>query len=64
VPMAVHVGFVVDKVAWDRFPSESFGFTLSISVHRSFTFTHALYREWTMGLLAAAVLQTHSLTPS
>jgi hypothetical protein len=33
-PGSMHVGFVVDKVALDRFFPEYFGFSLSISFHR------------------------------
>jgi hypothetical protein len=49
---------------WDRFLSESFGFPLSVSFHRCSIFTHVSSGGWTMGPLAAAVQQRHSLTPS
>ena len=37
-PQAVRVGFVADKVDWDRFFSEHFRFTLSVSFQQFLTF--------------------------
>jgi hypothetical protein len=53
VPRAVHVGFVLDKVALGLFFSESFGFPMSVSFHRCSIFTHVSSGKWTKGPLAA-----------
>jgi hypothetical protein len=52
------------KWQWNRFFSESFGFAVSVSFHRCSVFTRVSSGGWTEGPLAAAVPQTHSLTPS
>jgi hypothetical protein len=53
-PRAVHVGFMVDKVALGQvFFSESFGFPLSVLFHRYSIFTNISFGGWTRGPLAA-----------
>jgi hypothetical protein len=59
-PRAVHVGFVVYKVALGQVFPESFGFILSISFHRCSIFTHVSSGGWTVDPLAAAVPKRQS----
>jgi hypothetical protein len=41
----VCVGFILDKVAWDRFVSDFFGFPLSVLSHRDSMLIHHLGYE-------------------
>jgi hypothetical protein len=52
------------KWQWERFPSESFCFPLSILFHRCSIFTHVSSGGWTKGPFWGPVPQKHSLTPS
>jgi hypothetical protein len=42
---SVHVGFVVDKWHWDRFFSEFFGFSLSVSFHRTSPYSYIIFED-------------------
>jgi hypothetical protein len=44
-PGSIHVGFAVEKWCWDKFFSESFCFTLSISFHRRYPNSYHLGDE-------------------
>jgi hypothetical protein len=62
MPTSIHVGFVMDKVALDRFFFEFFGF--SSLFHYTMTLhSHISPGELKIGPMVAAV-QKHSLTPS
>jgi hypothetical protein len=63
-PRAVHVGFVVDKVALGRVFLRVLRVS-HVSIIPPLLHIHSrIIWGWTMGPIAAAVPQSHSLTPS
>jgi hypothetical protein len=61
MPVSVHVGFLVEKVALGQVFSEYFSFHLPMSFHR-LSPLHISSGEGAIGQLEAAV-QRHSLSP-
>jgi hypothetical protein len=54
---------LVDNVAPGQVFLQVFWFSLSISFHCRSIFTHVSSGGWTVGLLAAAIPQKHSVPP-
>jgi hypothetical protein len=62
VPRSIHVGFMVDKVAWDRYFSEFFGFPVNISFHhrspKSYHLRSAQYASINAGIHPSIITVT------
>jgi hypothetical protein len=58
VTKSVHVEFVVDKVALDRFFSEIFGFPMSVPLHRDSPLSYIIW-----GPLEATIMVSQNEKP-